>query len=228
VKGGKTVMKKLAWIVLACFILNSCATYTATQLPQKSALDCNQRKTICDVCVGITFLDRAHVKSYFDSDLIEKGCQPIYVTFENHSDNNYHFTKSNISIPSLTSKEASEKGERNTVARAAIPGIISLFVLWPLAIWAVADGISSFKSNKKLRADFESKEIADGVISKNSMKCGIIYAPIIKNGEQISITLTEVKTQERLKFTFIKAGIDYSVPEKPKEEETQEVNYEGT
>jgi len=173
-------------------------------------------------------MDKAQVKSCFDAELIENGCQPIYITIENNSDKDYHFSKSNISIPSISSAEASEKGERNTVARAAVPAVISLFVLWPLAIWAVADGISSYKANKKLRADFESKEIADGVVGSKTWKFGVIYAPIIKNGEVIRISVTEIGSENRLTYTFVKAGIDYSVPEKPKQEEPQETNYEGS
>lgn len=195
-------MKKVIAIVL--ILLTGCASYTSVLLPQRDVTSLGQYQEIDKVYAGVKFLDRAEVKRYFDADLIEKGIQPIYVTIENNSNKTYSFSKTNVGIPSLDSVEASKKGARNTLARAGAPGVISLFVLWPLAIWAVGDGIASSKANKHLRADYESKEIADGSIRPMQSKHGVLYAPVLKSGEEINITLIEMETKEKIVFRFTK------------------------
>jgi hypothetical protein len=83
--------------------------------------------------------------------------------------------------------------------------------------------VASSKANKKLRADYESKEFADGTIRPRQYKYGVIYAPCLKSGENISITLTEMETKERLTFKFAKNGPEYFKPEKQKQEQSNEI-----
>lgn len=195
-------MKKIGVLVLLLFTFG-CASYTAVTLPQRDVTTLNQYKEIEKVYVGIEFMDRAQVKRYFDADLIERGFQPIYVVIENSSNKTYGFSKANIGIPGLDSVEASQKGARSTIGRATGYGLGSL-ILWPLIIPAIGDAIASSKANKAMRADYESKEIADGPIRPIHSRYGVIYAPVLKSGEEIHITLIEQGTKEKLIFRFNK------------------------
>lgn len=194
-------MKKIACLVLLAFLTQACASYTSVALPQKDVTTLNQYDKIDDVYVGVSFMDKAEVQRYFDADLIEKGVQPIYMVIENGSERTYMFSKESIGIPRMDSLEAASKGERNTGGRIAGYTVLSL-VLWPFLIPAVADGISSSKANKALRADYESKQIADGPIRPRVSKYGVFFAPTLQSGEEIAVPLVEQASKDTLIFQF--------------------------
>ena len=193
--------EKTAWVVLSIFVLEACASYTAVRLPQRDVTELNQFEKINDVYVGISFMDKSQTKRYFDADLIEKGVQPVYVVIENGSKKTYNFSKENMGIPGLDSLETAKQGARSTAGRAVGYGLASL-ILWPLLIPAIGDSIASSKANKAMRSDYESKEIADGTIRPMRSKYGVVFAPVLKSGEEISITLIKKETKERVIFRF--------------------------
>jgi hypothetical protein len=59
------------------------------------------------------------------------------------------------------------------------------------------NGVASARGNQQLRADFESKEIVDGKIGLGQMKFGIVYASILKIGEEVGVNLTELESPTR-------------------------------
>ncbi|MHC4457082.1 MAG: hypothetical protein ACYS0I_08310 [Planctomycetota bacterium] len=144
-----------------------------------------------------------------------KGIQPIYLSIENKSDKTYRFSRQSLSIKTLTHEEAAKKGQRNTFTRMTIPLMISFFILWPLAIWAIGDGAASSTANKQLRADYESKAFEEGPIRPLQYKYGIIYAPNLGSGQDLNISLAEIETIEKLTFEFANVGPDYFKPLKP-------------
>lgn len=205
VSGGRTIKKNfvrvIAMLVLSSFLLTSCASYTSIALPQKDVTTLNQFDKINNVYVGVSFMDKAECQRYFDADLIDKGVQPIYMVIENGSEKTYLFSKESIGIPKMDSLQASEKGERSTAGRIAGYGALSL-ILWPFLIPAIADGISSSNANKSLRADYESKQIADGPIRPRVSRYGVFFSPVLQSGEEISISLIEQESKESLVFRF--------------------------
>ena len=183
--------------------MTSCASYTSISLPQRDVTSLTQNEKLDDVYVGVSFMDRADCQRYFDADLIDKGVQPIYLVIENSSDKTWVFSKENVGCPKMDSLQASEKGERNTGARIAGYAALSLLV-WPFLIPAIVDGVGSTNANKALRADYESKQFADGPIRPRQTKYGVFYAPPLNNGEEVIIKLIELESKEVLTFRFVK------------------------
>lgn len=203
--GGRTIKKNfvrvISTIVISSFLLTSCASYTSIALPQKDVTTLNQFDKINNVYVGISFMDKAECQRYFDADLIDKGVQPIYMVIENGSEKTYLFSKESIGIPKMDSLQASEKGERSSAGRIAGYGALSL-IIWPFLIPAIADGISASNANKSLRADYESKQIADGPIRPRLNRYGVFFSPILQSGEEISVQLIEQESKKPLVFRF--------------------------
>jgi hypothetical protein len=208
-------MKKIVWIVSFCFLFTSCASYSAVRLPNKMPADLHSLQKIDNVNVGLHLMDEDEILKYFNADLTLKDIQPIYLSIENNSDKTYRFYRQSLSIKTFPHEEAAKRGQRNTFTRVTIPLMISFFILWPLAIWAIADGAASSTANKQLRADYESKAFEEGPIRPRQYKYGIIYAPNLGSGQDINISLAEMETNEKLTFEFANVGPDYFKPLKP-------------
>ena len=71
-------MKRVTWLLLFSFFIFSCSSYSAVRLPERAALDLAQCESSSGVDVGLSFMDKADIQRYFDTDMIEKGVQPIF------------------------------------------------------------------------------------------------------------------------------------------------------
>jgi hypothetical protein len=63
---------------------------------------------------------------------------------------------------------------------------------------------SSSKANKQTLSDYSRMEIQDGRVLPNGLLSGIVYIPLMKDGEAISLRLTDVRNGELLRFRFQK------------------------
>ena len=80
-------------------------------------------------------------------------------------------------------------------------------MIWPLLIFtvpAIVDGVGSSKANKRILNDYSSMEIQDGRVLPNGLLSGIVYIPWMKDGEAITLRLTDLDLEENLRFRFQK------------------------
>ena len=157
--------------------LSSCASYNASPL-------CNPSPDLIQTVFpedGITIVSKAFTKEdceiFLDRDVLAEGYQPIQLYIQNNSDRGYIFSLNRINLPVAPPAEVAEKVHTSTVGRAVGYGA-GAFILWPLAIPAIVDGVGSSKASKRLDKDFSAKAARDQVIFPHSHLNSIIFVPV--------------------------------------------------
>ncbi len=193
----KTNFLKIAGsLTLLSVLVSGCASYNAAPLSNLST-EVIQRvsATEGDVVVAAKAFDKSDCKKFLDRDVIGEGYQPVQLYIENHSDKNYVFSLSRLSVPSARSEEVAAKVHTSTVGRAVGYSVAGLF-LWPLFIPAVVDGVKSSEANASLDQDFSAKAAKDQVLFPHSHMNTIIFVPRDAYQSKFNITLIEEKTRE--------------------------------
>ena len=67
----------------------------------------------------------------------------------------------------------------------------------------LVDGVGSSKANKQILSDYSRMEIQDGRVLPNRLLRGIVYIPLMKDGEVIR-RWTAVENGDLLRFRFQK------------------------
>ena len=189
-------------VALALILLASCASYNPGRLPSRDVYSFPNVQEKGDVAVAVRFLNEAEVETIFDANLLSAGVQAVYISIENDSQRTYRFSKSDITSNYYTAEQAQEMVGRSVGGRAAGYGIGALFVL-PLLAPAIVDSIWASKANKRMKADFIQKEIADTRVRPGRRLDGVIYLKPLNRGDEIEVILAETKNDQILKFSFI-------------------------
>lgn len=194
--------KKRIYLVPSILLLlsvTSCASYSASPLCNPSP-DLIHTATGNDgiIAVSKTF-SKEDCNRFLDRDVISEGYQPVQLYIQNDSNKSYIFSLNRISLPTARPEEVAEKVHTSTAGRAAGYGAGAL-ILWPLAIPAVVDGISSSQANDALDNDFSAKAARDQVIFPHSRLNAIVFVPV--HGYQDAFTLTLMDQDSNQPKTF--------------------------
>ena len=197
-------MKRAIVIFLvASFFIEGCASYHAGLLPSKDVMNYDNKQVQNNVYVVAKFLDTRETKQIFQFELQGRGIQPVFVVMDNRSPKTFDFKKSDINKQIISSQEVADKCKFSTVGRATTYGVVGLFI-WPFLIPAVVDGVGSSEANKKIEDDYAYKELQDGRLMPNALMNGVVFVPKMKEGEDFTIRLKDVDTNEILRFSFQK------------------------
>ncbi len=190
------------FLVASCF-LEGCASYHAGLLPSKDVMNYDNKQVQNNVYVVAKFLNARETKQVFQFDLENKGIQPTFIVMDNRSPKTYDFKKSDINKQIMSSQEVADKCKFSTVGRATTYGVVGLFI-WPFLIPAVVDGVGSSEANRKIEDDYAYKELQDGRLMPNALMNGVVFVSKMKEGEDFTIRLKDVDTNEILRFSFQK------------------------
>ncbi|MDD5680677.1 MAG: hypothetical protein PHI59_05515 [Candidatus Omnitrophica bacterium] len=196
-------MKGLAWLVLLCFVLSGCATYSAARLPSSDVTSFNNFQDQDGLKVAVKFFDARESKKVFGVDKVHEVCQPAYIIIDNRTKASYEVKKSMLSKQSIPAEEVAKQCGFSTVGRATTYGVLGLFV-WPFLIPAVVDGVGSAQANQRMQDDYMYKEIKDDRVQPNGLLNGVVFFDKMKDGEELTIRLRNVDTSEIKLFSFVK------------------------
>lgn len=157
--------------------------------PDRKASDCAVKALREGLAVGAQSMDDVKdQKTYFGTDMTEKGYLPVYLVVENNaSSDSYLFDKSNVAAAGASAgavKEArSKKGE--TFAMLGIGGIFAMRAITKA---------TEIQENL-LKREIQSKTLSPGVSAR-----GFLYVPIPKEGARggisLQIPLVNARTNE--------------------------------
>jgi hypothetical protein len=196
-------MKKIIYLIVVCFILSSCASYSGGRLPSIDVESFANNLDQDGLKVGVQFYDAQESKKLFGIGCVADNYQTVYIVIDNRSNNSYDFKKRTINKTSAPAEEVADKCKFNTAGRAAGYGVAGL-IIWPLLIPAVVDGTGSAKANDRMEDDFMYKEIKDGRVAPNGVLNGIVFFDKMKDGEELVIRLSNLDTEEIKLFSFKK------------------------
>lgn len=185
-------------LIVSSLFLGGCAHYDVQPLHKLLSIVPNQSEDA--VSFSYQVFDKSACKRFLDRDVLAAGYQPIQITIVNNSDNNIEFSKVRFSLPYVSAEEIAHKVHTSTLARAAGYGVGSLF-LWPLAIPAVVDGVSSSNANSKLDEDFARKELRDQIINPHNSINGLIFVPRESFSSDFTITLVDTTNNETFELS---------------------------
>jgi hypothetical protein len=99
-----------------------------------------------------------------------------------------------------------QRGEGNCLLEAGVVafGLGFLFISLRGMRERLVDGVGSSKANKQILSDYSRMEIQDGRVLPNGLLRGIVYIPLMKDGEAISLRWTAVENGDLLRFRFQK------------------------
>jgi len=185
-------LKKLR-ILVSLILLEGCASYQAAQL---SALDPNFVKDFYaaeGMSIGCKQYTKEDCQVYLDRDVIEKGYQPIQLTFYNESDQNYLFSASCISLPCASPREVARSVQTSTTGR--VFGYSLGALVFPLlVIPAFVDGIRSYQFNQQLNTDYEDKSKNHMLIKPQTFIKTLLFIPKDWFHPEFDLTLIEENT----------------------------------
>lgn len=184
-----------ALLALSLLTLTSCAHYQAQPLTtlQESRFS-DTEKPVALFCKIFT---KSDCKRYLDRDVLAEGYQPIQISLQNNSRQEFIFNTDAISLPCVMPDEVADKVHTSTVGRAVAYGVGGIF-LWPLLIPAVVDGFGSYHANQQLDSDFDTKAVTSQLLFPYARLNGIIFVPRKSFTPDFTITLYDRETREKL------------------------------
>lgn len=199
----------LSLLPVTLLIFQSCASYQVGRLPGKDVETFANHQVQEEVYVAVDIMNHETIRQAFQFDIEEFEVQPVYIVIDNRSKRSYLFKKSDIDKQVYSAKEVTERVRYNTAGRIAGYSTLATvgLVIWPLLIFtvpAIVDGVGSSKANNRILSDYSRMEIQDDRVLPNGLLSGIIYIPLMKDGEAISLRLTDVGNGELLRFRFQK------------------------
>lgn len=206
-------MKKLSILQSICLPLilaltiSSCASYEAVALNNLSPdIYVSKSQNYGGVRIAAKAFNKIECKKYLDRDVISKGYQPIQLSIENNSNDNYYFSLSRISLPCARPEEVAEKVHTSTVGRATGYGAAALLTCGLFAIPAIVDGVKSSHANEALDSDFICKAAKDQTIYPYSHTNMLIFVPVNGFQSNFAITLIDEASSQPKVFHIIANG----------------------
>lgn len=202
-------MKKCVTVFLCtvsqALFLTACARYEAESLAPIKMEYAPHSQTVKEVSVACKALSKNECKRYLGRDVVEEGYQPVQITVTNDSNRYLLFSTSALSLPCASPDAVAQSVHTSTWGRAAAYGVGALF-LWPLAVPAIVDGVSSSNANLKLDNDYQSKSAHDQVIQPYSTTNAVIFVPTDSFEDHMSITLIDKASSKPIHFELKIAG----------------------
>lgn len=198
--------KTVALLVSVCFVVMSsgCASYRAGRMPSSNVETFKNVQDQEGLKVAVEFISPKDSKQIFGVGKVTQLYQPIYIAMDNRTKSSFEFSKrGSINLAGVPAEEVAKNCGFSTAGRATAYGVAGLFI-WPLLIPAVVDGVGSAQANEKMESDYMYKEIKDDRIMPNGLLNGVIFTEKMKEGEELTIRLTDVDTREIKLFSFKK------------------------
>ncbi|MES2200296.1 MAG: hypothetical protein V4489_09045 [Chlamydiota bacterium] len=175
-------------------LCSGCASYRAASLSALSPQFVKESEEVPGISIGCKSFSAEDCVTYLDRDVIKKGYQPIELTFYNQTDKSYFFSSDKMSIPCTPPQKVADKVHTSTAGR--VVGYTVGAVLIPtLIIPAVVDGICSYKANKRLDKDYQTKSAEYFAIPPYSYKETLLFVAHGDFSPNFQVSLLEQDTQ---------------------------------
>jgi hypothetical protein len=138
-------------------------------------------------------------KRNFGHDLISRGVQPVQITVENNTSNEYSMCPSSVDLPRIEASKIAFKVTKATIPRSIAYKIASLF-FWLLMIPGTIDSIRVYTHHKKLKKDILAKSMKEEVVAPYSTFNRVLFVPKNEFTETFKVTLIDIETLEQKEF----------------------------
>jgi hypothetical protein len=138
-------------------------------------------------------------KQNFGHDLISRGVQPLQLSIQNNTSDEYSLCPSSVDLPRIEPSKIAFK-----VTKAAIPrGIaykIASFFFWPFMIPSTIDTIRFIAHHEHLKRDIMAKSMRDEVVAPYSTFHRVLFVPKDEFKHTFKVTLIELDSLKPTEF----------------------------
>lgn len=141
----------------------------------------------------------ADSKRSFGHDLISRGVQPVQITVENNTSDEYSMCASSVDLPHIKASKVAFKVTKSTIPRS-IGYKIAGFLFWPFMIPGTIDSIRAMSHHQKLKRDIIAKSMKEEVVAPYSTYNRVLFVPEKDYQETFKVTLIELETLKPTEF----------------------------
>lgn len=167
-------------------------TYKASKWPTPATLNAEDTFLRSD---SLQVVAKAYTpeesKKYLNRDLIAKGYQPIQITIQNNSANEFSLSSGSVDLPSAEPAAIATKMMHAAIPRSLAFRAASL-VFWPFIFPSTIDTIATIKNYKMLKNDLKSKLVKKEVVASYSIYNRVVFVPVKEYKESFDVTLIEL------------------------------------
>ncbi len=132
-------------------------------------------------------------KRNFGHDLISRGIQPLQLSIQNNTSNEYSLCPSSIDLPRVEASKVAFKVTKSAIPRS-IGYKIASFFFWPLMIPSTIDGIRVMIHHKNLKKDLSAKSVKQEVVAAYSVFNRVLFVPKKEFKETFKVTLIDIES----------------------------------
>lgn len=187
-------LKTLA-IITGIFLLQSCATYQASNLASLPSYQVKEYKEAKGLMIGCKEFSEDDCMQYLDRNLLARGYQPVQLTFFNKSEETYFFSTDRIDLPCASVNTIKNTMYTSTAGRITGYAIGSLVIPF-LTIPAIVDGIMSYNSNQMIDQDLDAKAKEEFMIIPGSFRKIVVFVPKNSYKSNFNLSLLGNKSNE--------------------------------
>lgn len=157
------------------------------------------------VVVAAKAMTVAESKRNFGHDLLSRDVQPLQLTIENNTSNEYALCPSSVDLPRIEASKVAFKITKSAIPRGIAYKIASFF-FWPLAIPSAIDGIRTLTHYKNLKRDFKAKSMREEVVAPYSTFHRVLFVPSDEFKDTFKVTLIDIETLKQSEFMTTVVG----------------------
>lgn len=132
-------------------------------------------------------------KQNFGHDLISRGVQPLQLSIQNNTPNEYSLCPSSVDLPRVEASRVAFKVTKAAIPRGIAYKIASLF-FWPFMIPSTIDSIRVLTHHHSLKKDLMAKSMRDEVVAPYSTFHRVLFVPKDEFKETFKVTLIDLDT----------------------------------
>ncbi len=165
-------------------------------------------------------MTRDESKQNFGHDLISRGVQPLHLSIQNNTSDEYSLCPSSVDLPRIESSKIAFKVTQAALPRGIAYKIASIF-FWPFMIPSAVDTIRVLAHHEHLKRDIMAKSMRDEVVAPYSTFHRVLFVPKEEFKQTFKVTLIELDSLKPIEFQTTIEGA--TIPKAPAQiPETQE------
>lgn len=132
-------------------------------------------------------------KKYLRKDLVSKGYQPVQITIQNNSANEFSLSSGSVDLPTAEPSKIASKMMHSAIPRSLALRAASL-VFWPFIFPSTIDSLVTLKNYKLLKHDLQSKLVKKEVVAPYSIYNRVVFVPVSEFKGSFDVTLIELNS----------------------------------
>jgi len=131
----------------------------------------------------------------FGHDLISRGVQPLQLSIQNNTSNEYSLCPSSVDLPRIEANKVAFKVTKSAIPRGVAYKIASIF-FWPFMVPSTIDSIRVITHHQHLKKDLMAKSVKQEVVAPYSTFHRVLFVPKEEFKDTFKVTLIDLETLE--------------------------------